>query len=107
MTTRYEKITHVGREDSSISLHKHMREMRKSTSISKKDKKKWYKRGLKILGKQTGYVEHYYKDTDAWTSDLSNDALLSWIASSGGHSGMLKIAGRRIAELADEVEKNK
>jgi len=32
---------------------------------------------------------------------------LSWIASSGGHSGMLKIAGRRIAELADEVEKNK
>lgn len=107
MATRFERITYLGRNDFTLSLGEHVRELKEKRDISQQQKNKWYSDGLKTVGNLKTNVQEYYKDKDYWKSDISNDELLSQISMAGGHSRLLKIAGRRIAELLDEIEELK
>jgi len=104
MATKFEKITYLGRNNPSLTLQDHVLEMRETREISRKLKNEWYKEGLTKFNRNATYVQEYYAGKDYWKSDITNDELLSIIQTAGGHSRLLKIAGRRLAEVLDELE---
>lgn len=104
MANKFERLTYLGREDSGISYKTHIFQMRESNKISKELKDEWYNRGLSNFSGNTSYIERYYNNTDYWKSSMSNDELLSEISMTSTSNERLKIAGRRIAELLDEID---